>query len=46
MRTSVLWLALTLAVLTQSGCTPFFYGGVVVFGDPKDEPNPEGRPGG
>lgn len=32
------WLALGLAILTAPGCTPFFYGGVIVLGEPKTAP--------
>jgi hypothetical protein len=34
---SILSLAMAAAMLTQSACTPFFYGGYVVFGDPKED---------
>lgn len=35
MRTSILWLVLLIAAVTQTACTPFFYGGVWILGEPK-----------
>jgi hypothetical protein len=37
MRKTAIWVTLALATLAVSACTPFLYGGVVVFG-PEETP--------
>jgi hypothetical protein len=44
MRRTAVRVALLCATLALAGCTPFFYGGVVVFGPAEDQaPAKEGK---
>lgn len=44
MRLTAVGVALLCATLALAGCTPFFYGGVVVFGPAEDQaPANEGK---
>ena len=45
MRRTAMGVTLAFATIALSACTPFFYGGVVVFGPAEDQAPVEGTAG-